>query len=63
MHSSPLELGRKRVELNVRESFKYFTLKLMRIYLKKKYLLFQKNALMNTLTYYSALADSTGLEL
>ena len=43
MHSSPLELGRKRVELNVRESFKYFTLKLMRIYLKKKYLLFQKS--------------------
>ena len=35
MHSSPLELGRKRVELNVRESFKYFTQELLRKYLKK----------------------------
>ena len=35
MHSSPLELGRKRVELNVSESFKYFTQELLRKYLKK----------------------------
>ena len=35
MHSSPLELGRKRVKLNVRESFKYFTQELLRKYLKK----------------------------
>ena len=36
MHSSPLELSRKRVELNVCESFKYFTQELLRKYLKKK---------------------------
>ena len=35
MHSSALELGRKRVELNVRESFKYFTQELLCKYLKK----------------------------
>ena len=35
MHSSPLEVGRKRVELNVCESFKYFTKELWRKYLKK----------------------------
>ena len=34
MHSSSLELGRKRVELNVCESFKYFTQELLRKYLK-----------------------------
>ena len=34
MHRSPLELSRKRVELNVCESFKYFTQKLLRKYLK-----------------------------
>ena len=43
MHSSSLELGRKRVELNVCESFKYFPQKLLRKYLKKKYLFFQKS--------------------
>ena len=37
IHSSPaLELGRKRVELNVCESFQYFTLELLRKCLKKK---------------------------
>ena len=36
MHNSPLELGRKRVELNVCESFKYFPQGLLREYLKKK---------------------------
>ena len=36
MHSPPLELSRKRVELNVCESFKYFTYELLRKYLKKK---------------------------
>ena len=36
MHSSSLELGRKRVELNVCESFKYFPQGLLREYLKKK---------------------------
>ena len=35
MHNSPLELGRKRVELNVCESFKYFTKELLRKYLEK----------------------------
>ena len=39
MHSSPLELGRKRVELNVREKFKYFTQELLREYLKKNILI------------------------
>ena len=39
MHSSPLELGKKRVELNVCESFKYFTQESLHKYLKK-YLLF-----------------------
>ena len=43
MHSSSLELGRKRVKLNVCESFKYFPQKLLRKYLKKKYLFFQKS--------------------
>ena len=43
MHSSSLELGRKRVELNVCESFKYFTQELLRKYFKKKYLFFQKS--------------------
>ena len=42
MHSSSLELGRKRVKLNVCESFKYFPQKLLRKYLKKKYLFFSK---------------------
>ena len=36
MLSFPLELSRKRVELNVCESFKYFTQELLRKYLKKK---------------------------
>ena len=36
MHSPPLELSRKRVELNVCESFKYFSQELLRKYLKKK---------------------------
>ena len=36
MHRSSLELGRKRVELNVCESFKYFSQGLLREYLKKK---------------------------
>jgi len=40
MHSSSLELGRKRVKLNVCESFKYFPQNLLRKYLKKKYLFF-----------------------
>ena len=35
MHSSPLELGRTRIELNVCESFKYFTQELWRKYLEK----------------------------
>ena len=35
MHSPPLELSRKRVELNVCESFKYFTKELLRKYLEK----------------------------
>ena len=35
MHNSPLELDRKRVRLNVCESFKYFTKKLLRKYLEK----------------------------
>ena len=35
MHNSPLELSRKRVELNVCESFKYFTKELLRKYLEK----------------------------
>ena len=43
MHSSSLELGRKRVELNVCESFKYFTKELLRKYSEKKYLFFQKS--------------------
>ena len=36
MHSSPLELGKKRVELNVYESFKYFPQELLRKYLRQK---------------------------
>ena len=36
MLSFPLELSRKRVELNVCESFKYLTQELLRKYLKKK---------------------------
>ena len=43
MHSSSLELGRKRVKLNVCESFKYFPQKLLRKYLKKKIFVFQKS--------------------
>ena len=43
MHSSSLELGRKRVELNVCESFKYFSQKLLRKYLKKQIFVFQKS--------------------
>ena len=35
MHNSPLKLGRKRAELNVCESFKYFTRELLRKYLEK----------------------------
>ena len=35
MHCSSLELGRKRVELNVCESFKYFPQELLRKYLEK----------------------------
>ena len=35
MHCSSLELGRKRVELNVCESFKYFPKELLRKYLEK----------------------------
>ena len=35
MHRSPLELSRKRVELNVCESFKYFTKELLRKYSEK----------------------------
>ena len=42
MHNSPLELSRKRVELNVCESFKYLTKELLRKYLEK-YLLFYKS--------------------
>ena len=34
MHNSQLELSSKRVELNVYESFKYFTKELLRKYLK-----------------------------
>ena len=36
VHSSSLELGRKRVELNVYESFKYFPQELLRKYLRQK---------------------------
>ena len=36
MQNSLLELSGKRVELNVCESFKYFTQELLRKYLKKK---------------------------
>ena len=43
MHCSSLEGGRKRVELNVCESFKYFPQKLLRKYLKKKIVVFQKS--------------------
>ena len=35
MHNSPLELGRKRAEMYVCESFKYFTKELLRKYLEK----------------------------
>ena len=35
MYNSSLELGRKRVELNVCESFKYFTKELLRKYSEK----------------------------
>ena len=42
MHCSSLELGRKRVELNVCESFKYFTQELLRKYLKKKIFVISK---------------------
>ena len=35
MHNSSLELGRKRVELKVCESFKYFSQELLHKYLKK----------------------------
>ena len=35
MYNSSLELGRKRVELNVCESFKYFTKELLRKYFEK----------------------------
>ena len=35
IHNSPLELSRKRVELNVCESFKYFTKELLRKYSEK----------------------------
>ena len=43
MHSSSLKLGRKGVDLNVCESFKYFSEKLLRKYLKKKIFVFQKS--------------------
>ena len=43
MHISSLELGRKTVELNVCESFKYFPQKLLRKYLKKQIFVFQKS--------------------
>ena len=42
IHSSSLELGRKRVELNVCESFKYFSRELLRKYLKKNICHFQR---------------------
>ena len=42
MHNSPMELGRKRVELNVCESFKYFFQGLLRKYLKKKIFVISK---------------------
>ena len=39
MHCSSLELGRKRVELNVCERFKYFPQELLRKYLEKIFLI------------------------
>ena len=42
MYIFSLELGRKRVELNVCESFKYFSQELLRKFLEN-YLLFQKS--------------------
>ena len=42
IHSSPLDQDRKRVELNVCEYFKYFTLRLLCIYLKKKIFVISK---------------------
>ena len=41
MHNSSLELSRKRVELNVCESFKYFTKELWRKYLEKIFAIFK----------------------
>ena len=43
MYNSSLELGRKRVELNVCESFKYFTKELLRKYLEKNICYFLKS--------------------
>ena len=43
MHNSPLELGRKRVELNVCESFKYFFPGIIAQIFEEKKLLFQKS--------------------
>ena len=42
MQNSQLELSSKRVELNVCKSFKYFTQKLFRKYLKKKIFVISK---------------------
>ena len=59
MHSSPLELSRKRVELNVCESFKYFTQELLPKYLKKK-----KNVILKVLfNYEGGLSESRYFEL
>ena len=42
MHSSSLKIGRKRIELNVCESFKYFPQELLRKYLKEKIFIISK---------------------
>ena len=39
MHNSQLELSSKRVELNVYESFKYFTKELLHKYLEKLFVI------------------------